>query len=306
MGQIYNLHPAEAEHLFTYLEILGVRIHLNVSDQEKAITATDSFFKTFIVWRQPRIIGSIAFAILNELLQSKEINEEIIEKVIQFYPNVPGEAAEEKKKKEEDEDDKLTAMLGPEAEEEEEETEEMEDLPDPECDDLDFHVKYLKKWAMERAQQKVKELEPTEQDRMELLKHCTEIGCSLKQDQAQKILNMMISFLSNSEFFTRFSPYKTDRRICIKSFMEKVRAYLERSCILNDLGTVYRAIETVKSIEEEEDLKMERQRVSRMLKKNIVPTKEEGIATPMCLLKLEEKREYLELDESREGKYVEC
>ncbi|KAM5570542.1 hypothetical protein ABKV19_011268 [Rosa sericea] len=287
MGQIYNLHPVEAEHLFTYLEKLGVRIHLNVSDKEKAITATDSFFKTFIVWRQPSIIGSIAFAILNELLKSKEINEEIIEKVIQFYPNVPGEADKE----EADEDEKLTAMLGPEAEEETEEMEEVEeDLPDPLYDDLDFHVKYLKKWAMERAMQKVKELEPTEQDRMELLKHCREIGCSLKQDQEQKILRLMISFLSNSEFFTRFSPYKTDRRICIKIFMEKVRAYLEHSCILNDLGTVYRAIETIKSIEEEEDLKMERQRVSRMLKKNIVPTKEEGIATPMFLLKLEEKR----------------
>ncbi|KAM5570544.1 hypothetical protein ABKV19_011270 [Rosa sericea] len=280
------LYPAESEHLFFYLEQLGVRIHLNVSDQEKATNATDSLVKNISDWRRPMMIDSIALA-TRELLKPKEVNEDIIEQVIQLYENV---------RPAEDEDEKL----GEESAE--------EDLPDPECDDFDFdfgvdHVA--------RAREKAKEAVPTEQDMMELLEHCKAIGCSMKPGQEQNILHLMISFFSsNGTFFTRFSSDEADRAVCIEVFMKKVQDYINSCCIrdLTDLGTVHCAIQIVKLKEEEEDFKKEQQRVSSMLKKNIVPTKEEGITTPMYLLKLEEKTECgdMELDESRERKYVEC
>ncbi|PRQ16007.1 hypothetical protein RchiOBHm_Chr7g0179571 [Rosa chinensis] len=116
--------------------------------------------------------------------------------------------------------------------------------------------------------EKAKVAEPTEEDMMELLKYCSEMGCSLKQCQDQNILNRMISFISNSDCFTGFSSDEYDRSVCIKIFMEKVDAYLLSCCTLTDFGTVNCAIETVESEDkkEQEDLqKMRESRANRMV-----------------------------------------
>lgn len=98
----------------------------------------------------------------------------------------------------------------------------------------------------------LKRAETIEKDMKELLKQCSKLGCSLKEGQEQQILHLIISFLSST-----FSRFGKDREKCMELLMEEVQDHIARSCILDNLETLDRALETVNFEEDDEDMKKE-------------------------------------------------
>ncbi|PRQ15900.1 hypothetical protein RchiOBHm_Chr7g0178431 [Rosa chinensis] len=144
----------------------------------------------------------------------------------------------------------------------------------------------------------------------DLLLVCSRMGLSMKQGDEGEILDMMIPYILGCPMY----------RNGITIFMARVREHIDRCSTLNDLETVKNALKSRIFLEEYEDWKKEqtitstrekedkvdvkdqvlkqeeedkadaKDQVHQLLKNNILPIKEEGIATHMNQIKQEEKR----------------
>lgn len=106
--------------MFMHLKSIGVKVDLDDSCLAKGIDSIESLVKQYKEWCQPLVITMIAYAVLKELFKSKEIDEEIIKKVVESYSN---DNAEEYV----DEFRKVFAEAYPEDEEEDDEEEDDEE-----------------------------------------------------------------------------------------------------------------------------------------------------------------------------------
>lgn len=117
-------------------------------------------------------------------------------------------------------------------------------------EDHDFEVSETRE---DRVKEDLKTAAATrEKDMKELLEQCSKLGCSLRQGQEQQILHLIISFLS-----TTFSRFGKERAKCMEFFMEMLQDHIATSCILDNLDTLDRALETVNFEEDDQDLKKE-------------------------------------------------
>lgn len=212
MVQLLIWSTAEADGVFMHLKSIGVKVDLDDCCLAKGIDAIEPLVKQYKEWCQPLVIATIAYAVLKELFKSKEIDEEMIKKVVELYPK--------------DETEKYADAF---AEEEDHDFEVSETREDCVKEDL--------KTAAETI----------EKDMKELLEQC-----SLKQGQEQHILHLIISFLSST-----FSRFGKERAKCMEFFMEKLQHHIATSCILDNLDTLDRALETLNFEEDDQDLKKE-------------------------------------------------
>ncbi|PRQ49913.1 hypothetical protein RchiOBHm_Chr2g0127241 [Rosa chinensis] len=132
------------------------------------------------------------------------------------------------------------------------------------------------------------EEEPTEQDRRVWSYLSSSLGFRMKPGEDVKIVRLMIPFLA--QCCGRLPPEGPARCVHIKMFIHQFQTYIIKYC-LSDLNDVEMLLDVIKAVESSPA------NPENKLKKNI-PTKEEGIAAPMYLLKLE-RREYG--DHSRKG-----
>ncbi|XP_062019125.1 uncharacterized protein LOC133735711 [Rosa rugosa] len=123
------------------------------------------------------------------------------------------------------------------------------------------------------------EEEPTEEDRKVWSYLSSRLGFRMNPGEDVKIVRLMIPFLAQCS--APLPPEGSARCVHIKMFMLQFQTYIYKYCLsdLNDVEMLLDVIEAVESSPANPENK---------LKKNIVPTKEEGIAAPMHLLKLEE------------------
>ncbi|XP_062030676.1 uncharacterized protein LOC133746522 [Rosa rugosa] len=287
----------EPDAVFENLQWTRMKVQLNDSDRAEAIAAIQDVLKKLQEDDKRHVLFSIAYAVQQELFKSKEIDVEIIKKLAALYPRCVEDDDDDD---DHDHDDNwLTAAAGDfklsaDAEEEEEDEADDADAADEDWEeyvdeDEDEAVAvadsgdddYLKK-----REAAMKEFE--EAGIKELKRQCNSMGCSLKQGQEQEILSVMISFFSIQKFRVDHE-YRMKR--CIEFFMSRVKGYISRSCILDDLETVHKALESVKK-EREADA----DQVPQLLGKNTVPTNEEGIATPMNQLKQEKTERGIECE----------
>lgn len=151
-------------------------------------------------------------------VKSKEIDEGIIKKVVELYPN---DEAEEYA----DAFSEVFSEVFAEAYAEEEDREE---------EDHDFEVSETREDCVnEEEEEDLKNAETREKDMKELLEQCCKLGCSLKEGHEQQILHLIISFLGST-----FSRFGKERAKCMEFFMEKVQDHIATSCILDNLETL--------------------------------------------------------------------
>ncbi|KAM5570407.1 hypothetical protein ABKV19_011186 [Rosa sericea] len=311
------LMEPEANDVLRQVQSKGVTIALDGLSRAKAVEAIDSFLKQYKECFWTIVISEITFAIREELLKSRNvIDVKLVREVVEYLSNRRGvekkkeEGLEEKKKEEEgsaDEDgssedvsneEESSEGSGEESEDEEDSDQDLkkEEESDEDSDDDDAMEVVVAEGETEEEEEEEEEIDDlkddpiTRQDCIEdLLVLSREKGLSVKEGEEDEILDMMIPYLRGCLMYTKG----------IMIFLKRVREHIDRCSTLNDLETVKAALESSIFREEYEDWKKENRegdmadaedQVSQLLKKNMVPTKEEGIATAMNQIKQEEKR----------------
>ncbi|KAM5570413.1 hypothetical protein ABKV19_011191 [Rosa sericea] len=208
-----------------------------------------------------------------------------------------GDSDEEGLEEEDVEEEEGSEGSGEELDDEEDSDQDLEDEEESDEDSDDD----VEKWKMEVVVADEKEEiddfnDPTTREECmeDLLLVCSRMGLIVKQGDEGEILDMMIPYIRGCPMY----------RKGITIFMTRVREHIDRCSTLDDLETVKNALNSSIFLEEYEDWKKEEQtitsreddmaeakdQVNQQLKKNMVPTKEEAIATPMNQIKQEEKR----------------
>ncbi|XP_024174596.2 protein SDA1 homolog [Rosa chinensis] len=275
----------EPDAVFENLQWTRMKVQLNDSDRAEAIAAIEDVLKKLQEDDKRQVLFSIAYAVQQELFKSKEIDVEIIKKLAALYPR----CVEDDDDDHHHDDNWLTSAAGDfklsadaDAEEEDEDDEEDDEAADEDWEeyvDEDEAVADGGDDDLKKREAAMKKFE--EAGIKELKRQCNSMGCSLKQGQEQEILTFMISFFTIQRFRVDHE-YRMKR--CIEFFMSRVKGYISRSCTLDDLETVKKAVESVKK-EREADA----DQVHQLLEKNTVPTNEEGIVTPVNQLKQEKR-----------------
>ncbi|KAM5570410.1 U3 small nucleolar ribonucleoprotein MPP10 [Rosa sericea] len=288
------LTEPEANDVFRQVQSKGVTIALDGLSRAKAIEVIDSFLNQYEECFWTIVIRQISFAIREELLKSRNvIDVKLVREVVEYLSN-PGGV--EKKKEEEEEES--SEGSGEESEDEEDSDQDLqkEEESDEDSDDMEEVVVAegeMEVVADEEEEEEIDDLKDdpiTRQECIEdLLVLSSEKGLSVKEGEEDAILDMMIPYLRGCLMYAQG----------IMIFLRRVREHIDRCSTLNDLETVKAALENSVFREEYEDWKKEKRegdvadaedQVSQLLKKNMVPTKEEGIATAMNQIKQEEKR----------------
>ncbi|KAM5570406.1 hypothetical protein ABKV19_011185 [Rosa sericea] len=295
------LMEPEANDVLRQVQSTGVAIALDGLSRAKAVEVIDSFLNQYKECFWTIVIGEITFAIREELLKSRNvIDVKLVREVVEYLSN----GGVEKKKKEEglaDEDvsneEESSEGSGEESEDEEDsdqdlKKEEESDEDSDDDDDDDMEVVVADEEEEEEEIDDLKDDPITRQDCIEdLLLLAREEGLSVKEGEEDEILDMMIPYLRGCLMYAQG----------IMIFLKRVREHIDRCSTLNDLETVKAALESSIFREEYEDWKKENReedmadaedQVNQLLKKNIIPTKEEGIgriAAPVNQIE-EEKR----------------
>ncbi|KAM5570411.1 hypothetical protein ABKV19_011189 [Rosa sericea] len=307
------LTEPEANDVLRQVKLIGVKIAL---DRTRAVEIIDSFLKQYQECFWSIVIAEISTAIREELLKSRNvIDAELVRQVVEYLSN----GGVEKKKEEgsdEDgsndegleeeekggsEDEEGSEGSAEELEDDEDSDQDLEEESDEDSDDDDVEaVEEGKTEVVVAAYEEEEEIDDfndptTREECMEdLLLVCSRMGLSIKQGDEGEILDMMIPYIRGSPMY----------REGITIFMTRVREHIDRCSTLDDLETVKNALNSSIFLEEYEDWKKEEQtitsreddmaeakdQVNQQLKKNMVPTKEEAIATPLNQIKQEEKR----------------
>ncbi|KAK9925829.1 hypothetical protein M0R45_023094 [Rubus argutus] len=261
----------EANDVFKKLRWKGVKVDCD-SWRSEGIHAIESVLNKYKECCWHFLICSIAMATRRELVKSKAvIDVKLIREVVEYL----------EKDDDDDDDDECKSDSESDDDGKSDSESEMDDIKEEHSD------------AEEEEEIDDLKDEKTRQQCIEdLLERCSKMGFSVKKGQEQQILDLMIPYLRGSLCYF----------MAVKFFMKRVSEYINRSCTLDDLDTLKCALnsKTLRQYDsflkeqavssKEEDEADAKDQVHQQLKKNIVPTKEQGIATPMNQLKQEEKR----------------
>ncbi|KAM5570405.1 hypothetical protein ABKV19_011184 [Rosa sericea] len=298
------LTEPEANDVLRQVQSKGVTIALDGLSRAKAVEAIDSFLKQYKECFWTIVIGEITIAIREELLKSRNvIDVKLVREVVEYLSNRRGvekkkkeEGLEEKKKEEEGSDGSSSEGSGEESEDEEDSDQDLEkeEESDEDSDDDDAMEVVVAEGETEEEEEEIDDLKDdpiTRQECIEdLLLLSREKGLSVKEGEEDEILDMMIPYLRGCLLMYAKG---------IMIFLKRVREHIDRCSTLNDLETVKAALESSIFREEYEDWKKENRegdmagaedQVNQLLKKNMGPTKEEGIAAPVNQIEEEEKR----------------
>ncbi|XP_062027886.1 uncharacterized protein LOC133743848 [Rosa rugosa] len=285
------LTEPEANDVLRQVQSKGVTIALDGLSRAKAVEAIDSFLKQYKECFWTIVISEITFAIREELLKSRNvIDVKLVREVVEYLSN--RRRGVEKKKKDEGSADEEGSSSEEGSGSGSGEGEESEDEEDSDQD--------LKK--EEESDEEIDDLKDdpiTRQECIEdLLALSREKGLSVKEGEEDEILDMMIPYLRGCLMYTKG----------IMFFLKRVREHIDRCSTLNDLETVKAALESSIFREEYEDWKKDKRegdmadaedQVNQLLKKNMGPTEEEGIAAPVNQIE-EEKRVCRDITEVEE------
>ncbi|KAL6182183.1 hypothetical protein ACLB2K_043606 [Fragaria x ananassa] len=266
----------EPKDVLARLKLSGVKIEV---DEEHLMRFIESFLSRFLPCYWGSVIGEISNAIRRELVKSrKEIDVNLVRQVDEYFKK-QGKKKDGSGDEWSDEDEPEDSDVGSEEEEEEESDSEDDMTEEAKPKEEEKKINHLKD-------------DPTTRKRcMDRLSYLAreEKGMSVKQGEEEAILELMIPLLRR--FSSSFNG--------IMFFLDRVSEYIERCCSrLDNLDTVEAALQSAsfreywkaKTQEEEEDMVVHANK-DQPSKKNLVPTKEEGFATPVNQIKQEEKRE---------------
>nr|XP_011463874.1 PREDICTED: uncharacterized protein LOC101308184 isoform X2 [Fragaria vesca subsp. vesca] len=253
------MNDPEPKHVLERLKLCGVQIDV---DEEPLLRVIESFLNQYLRCHWASMVADISDAIKEELLRSRNmIDADLVRETEEYFKK------QGKKKQglgDEWSDGDEYSDVGSE------EVEESSSSSDSEDDVAEGKTEKVAK---------EEEIDPFKDPTVR--KECIDVlsylagkeGMSVKQEDEEAILELMIPHIRDS--ISYFNG--------IMNFLDKVTEYIDNSYRLDNLETVKTALRDTIF-----DEVCGQYKVKSM--KNLVPTKEEGIATPMNQIKQEEEK----------------